>query len=442
MSYISQEDYKSLMTKFQAETTKGMLKEAVEEGNAFTAALAKTKKGEKAKVGGKEITDTSGYDDPTVKEGNDEVDKKLERIADLHKGKKIDFETIEKIAKAIEAQGHEVNARYVQQFLSQHGVGMNEYGYADNYPGSWGYREGKEDFDFIKNAIESASGDTISHIEEDDYGRPIYWSTEHPEVVYFIGSEDQIIKYDGKSGERYPVGDLKHYDTAGDGNIDEAYADEAPSYDYNGKDLHVDNQSGDPDYPGGKASLYDKDGNTYTGIISSIDKEGFIYVDPKSIKPAKKTKEGLTTPPLQATGPTISVVENTVANPPYGFDVLSPDERKQLKEYIESIKTIKKEIARLTAKAGKKVKEGDLGGDRTGLTMTPSTVSEAMKPEQYDYIESQLDTKLHDAFETVVDRIIKNLKAEGVEEDMIEMFLKHEIEKKGKEAIMGQHDPY
>ena len=66
MSYISHEDYKNLMGKFQKETPKGMLKESVEEGNAFTAALAKTKKGDKAKVDGKEITDTSNYDDPSV----------------------------------------------------------------------------------------------------------------------------------------------------------------------------------------------------------------------------------------------------------------------------------------------------------------------------------------------------------------------------------------
>jgi len=68
MSYISHEDYKNLISCFQADTSKGILKEAVEEGNAFTAALAKTKKGDKFQIGGKEITDTSGYDDPSVKE--------------------------------------------------------------------------------------------------------------------------------------------------------------------------------------------------------------------------------------------------------------------------------------------------------------------------------------------------------------------------------------
>jgi hypothetical protein len=95
MEYISHEGFKNLMSKFQKETPKGLLKEAwnpslekesgVEEGNAFTAALAKAKKGEKINVGGEEMTDTSNYDDPSVK----------------------------------------------------------EYSYTDNYQGSWGYRESK-----------------------------------------------------------------------------------------------------------------------------------------------------------------------------------------------------------------------------------------------------------------------------------------------------------
>jgi hypothetical protein len=70
-----------------------------------------------------------------------------------------------------------------------------------------------------------------------------------------------------------------------DVELKEGYADEAPSYDYNGKKLYVDNQSGEPDAPGGTVSLYDEDDNEYTGIISSIDREGMIFVDEESIKP-------------------------------------------------------------------------------------------------------------------------------------------------------------
>jgi hypothetical protein len=70
----------------------------------------------------------------------------------------------------------------------------------------------KEDFDFVKSSIESASGDKISHIEYDDYDQPIYWSTKNPNVNYYIGSDEQIIKYDGETGERYVIGDLRNYD--------------------------------------------------------------------------------------------------------------------------------------------------------------------------------------------------------------------------------------
>ena len=43
------------------------------EGNAFTAGLAKTKKGGTFKVGGKEVTDNSDYDAPVTKEAKDKL---------------------------------------------------------------------------------------------------------------------------------------------------------------------------------------------------------------------------------------------------------------------------------------------------------------------------------------------------------------------------------
>lgn len=73
-----------------------------------------------------------------------------------------------------------------------------------------------QDFNFIKASIESASGDKISHTEYDDYDQPIYWSTKYPNVTYSINDDDQIIKYDGETGERYPIGDLRSYDEPAD----------------------------------------------------------------------------------------------------------------------------------------------------------------------------------------------------------------------------------
>jgi len=68
-------------------------------------------------------------------------------------------------------------------------------------------------FDFVTSAIESASGDKIQKREEDDYGNPLYWSLTNRHIVYSIGgdNEDDIILYNGETGERYPIGNLKHY---------------------------------------------------------------------------------------------------------------------------------------------------------------------------------------------------------------------------------------
>jgi len=202
------------------------------EGNAFTAGLAKAKKGETFKVDGKTVKDTSGYDNPSVKENTDaELDSTLSNLATRLKGQTLPYDKLEQIAAALEKQGHEINARYLQDYLKKHDVKVNEYDYKDNYPGSWGYREGE------------------------------------------------------------------------------------------------------------------------------MKDEGL----------------NLPSPDMQATGPTIQTVEGAA----YNFSVLSPSEREQLKEYINSIKTIKEEIKKLVSKAKPGANmESDMGGDRTGLVMTKDTMSE------------------------------------------------------------------
>jgi hypothetical protein len=107
-------------------------------------------------------------------------------------------------------QDHITNS---ENFIDQASQGYHEY--------SNGGHEGEEmneGYNFEQSAIESASGDKISHTEEDDYGRTVYWSTKNPNVNYFVGQggefEGKIYLYNGETGERYPIGDLKHY---GDG---------------------------------------------------------------------------------------------------------------------------------------------------------------------------------------------------------------------------------
>ena len=171
--------------------------------------------------------------------------------------------------------------------------------------------------------------------------------------------------------------------------------------------------------------------------------------------------EGLHMPPLQATGQTIIANEDQA---PFGMSVLSPDERKQLKEFIESYKTIKKEIATLLEKAGKnpKIMEGreedeevpaerpahyneptktpkhnpsNLGGNRTGLVMTKAEMWEGEES-----IEKALGEKLHSTFNKVTQMAIKQIVADGFDPSEAVSFLKMEIEEKAKEATMGQYD--
>jgi hypothetical protein len=520
MEYISHEEFKNFMGKFQRETPKGMLKEAL---------------------------------DPVGKEDDD-----IDNDGDTDKTDKYLLKRRKAVGKAIKG-------------------GVDEYGYADNYQGSWGYREGAEkgEFNFEKKAIESASGDKISHVEYDDYDRPIYWSTKNPEAVYFINGDDQIIKYDGKTGERYPIGELGNYDNSRDG-IEESHEENekwyedfenglynlmnndyisADEYKYHletlddinpiqhyshisgydaakefvddlktkgqANEVYIPNQNRfkvkikDKIYTaqyhnheeGDSIDLVSDNGDKIEGKVKKVSPDGDLTI-------TLTTEEGLHMPPLQATGPTVDTVEedisklfkrkntskldydpdtsrfepdymktpgedddddeddnvdfdddsdissaeelpkhfrkavaadksrypflkeNTVANPPFGFDVLSPDERKQLKEFIESIKTIKQEIAKLTAKAGKKVKAEDLGGNRTGLVMTPSVTSEADSHEKIEKVEEKIPENVYKASVAV----IKHLRKAGLTDGEIMMFLKHEMEEEAHKAIMSQHD--
>lgn len=83
--------------------------------------------------------------------------------------------------------------------------------------------EDMNDFSFEKSAIESASGEEVVQREFDDYDRPLFYSVKDDNVHYFIGDfgdGEVIVKYNAKTGERYPIGDLKHYDTTKE--LDEA----------------------------------------------------------------------------------------------------------------------------------------------------------------------------------------------------------------------------
>ena len=201
MSYISHVDYKSMMENFKKGAPKQMLKESLDPVGKEDDDInndGKVDKTDKYLSSRRQAIGKSIGKGRMMREGNEEVDKKLEKIADLHKGKKIDFETIEKIAKALESQGHEVNARYVQQFLSQHGVGLNERHEANDM---W-----YEDFE-----------DGLQNLAKNKYISPL-------ELQYYMKALDHVDPMDKYS-------DFDGHDAAKE-FVDDLRSKDEPTHDY------------------------------------------------------------------------------------------------------------------------------------------------------------------------------------------------------------------
>ena len=652
----------------------------VEEGNAFTAGLAKAKKGQEFKIGDKEVKDTSNYD-ASMEEASytDNYEGswgyREGKVKESHEGNDQWYDTFSDTLAQLNIS--DKARKLVDRALNHADVTTT---YSDMSPQDAAkefvkdivatfknqVKEG-ESFDFNKSAIESATGDKISHVETDDYDMPVYWGTKNPNVTYQINDNDQIIKYDSETGERFPIGDLKSYDepthdyepdtdadyeeprddfdmTGGDFNDGEFWEnevkkmqeiagirsqDDGPEDDddearkkradreeeedteaenaerdevdeanrnvpltINGKVVRTYTQNGDKSYnvkyddgdtetimvsddgwddintlrknatgldeEESKTNMHDPEtvskvvvkkygaelkpkfdkyqasyeqyiqdirsgkpnqqelskahnaivkdfqndviswaghemleagmkkvevSNLLSGYgyfedwlsdyisainkdlkgVSGKEKDMYANTDPNIADPIGDMEEGLHMPPLQATGQTIVTNEDQA---PYSFEALSPDERKQLKEYIDSYKTIKREITNLLEKAGKsgKIMEGreedeavpaarparyneptrtpkhnpsNLGGNRTGLVMTKAEMYEG---EENGTIADSLGEKLHSTFSKVTDMAIKQLVADGWDEDQAISFLQAEIEEKGKEATMSQYD--
>ena len=679
--YISHVDFKKMMENLKNGTPKKMLKEGLEkEGNAFTAGLAKAKKGQEFKIGDKEVKDTSNYD-ASMEEASytDNYEGswgyREGKVKESHEGNDQWYDTFSDTLAQLNIS--DKARKLVDRALNHADVTTT---YSDMTPQDAAkefvkdivatfknqVKEG-ESFDFNKSAIESATGDKISHVETDDYDMPVYWGTKNPNVTYQINDNDQIIKYDSETGERFPIGDLKSYDepthdyepdtdadyeeprddfdmTGGDFNDGEFWEnevkklqeiagiksqDDGPEDDddearkkradreeeedteaenaerdevdeanrnvpltINGKVVRTYTQNGDKSYnvkyddgdtetimvsddgwddintlhnnatgldeEESKTNMHDPEtvakvvvkkygaelkpkfdkyqasyeqyiqdirsgkpnqqelskahnaivkdfqndviswaghemleagmkkvevSNLLSGYgyfedwlsdyisainkdlkgVSGKEKDMYANTDPNIADPIGDMEEGLNMPPLQATGQTIVTNEDQA---PYSFEALSPDERKQLKEYIDSYKTIKREITNLLEKAGKsgKIMEGreedeavpaarparyneptrtpkhnpsNLGGNRTGLVMTKAEMWEG---EENGTIADSLGEKLHSTFSKVTDMAIKQLVADGWDEDQAISFLQAEIEEKGKEATMSQYD--
>lgn len=322
----------------QAEPSKDLEKE----GNAFTAGLAKAKKGEEFKVGDKTFKDKTNYDAP-IKEADGE-------------------------AKIL---GHVKNDIYKVQTPTGEVIDI--------------------DFDLEK-------GDQV-----DDYG----W-------------EGTLVGYDDEYEYILPVALVPMGGGAWDVN---PYYKEFSAHPWKKK---VDEYQFDQMYPDDPGPFEGKD---VDGMIKEfLLKEDDVNWDRMDDEEAEEdetdngieedVEEGLNPAPFQATGPTIQTVEEKKNK----FAHLTVEERDQLRQYVETIKTIKEQIKKMTNKS-----EMEEGGDMTNLVMKPTTMSEEGTVDAHEEIESKIDPKLHDTFHKVLSMVTKQLLNAGIEESHVQEFLKHEV---------------
>lgn len=520
MSYISHVDYKKMMDGFKKGAPKSMLKEGLEqEGNAFTAGLAKAKKGQEFKIGDKAVKDTSNYDAPT-KEGSESREYEGSwGMGESHSGSDKWYEEFQTAISAM-GLGGEAEARVMKALdhtdpLTQYGsttapeaardfvsdlgiVSADDY---DDYDAD--YEEPRDDFDmaggdfndgeFWENEVKKLQ--EIAGVRSHDDGPEDEDSEEDREAGRKKREMDdeeaenaERDEFDenaeGKLNLRDPLAAAKNVATKYKAELKPKFDEYQKSYEEYIQAIRK-YDSTDPEFREitkvHNALVKAFQGNVLGLARQEMEDAGEKPVVAKNLaygysdedwpsefvtalnKELKGVAEGLHMPPLQATGQTIMANEDQA---PFGMSVLSPDERKQLKEFIESYKTIKKEIAALLEKAGKdpkimenakkmgdeavpaerpahyndptktpKHKSSNLGGDRTNLVMTKAEMWEGEGS-----VEKALGEKLHSTFNKVTQMAIKQIVADGFDPSEAVNFLKMEIEQKAKEATMGQYD--
>jgi len=541
--YISHVDYKKMMENFKKGTPKKMLKEGLEkEGNAFTAGLAKAKKGQEFKIGDKAVKDTSNYDasmeeasytdnyegswgyrEGKVKESHQGNDQWYEEFQTAISAMGLAGEAEARVMKALDhtdpltQYGSMTAPEAARDFVSDLGiVSADDY---DDYDAD--YEEPRDDFDmaggdfndgeFWENEVKKLQ--EIAGVKPQDDGpeddndeeRKKRADREEEEGTEAENAERDLEEEESKVNMHDPETVakvvVKKYGAELKPKFDkyqasyEQYIQDIRSGKPNQQELSKTHNAIVKDFQndviswGGHEMLeagmkkvevsnllsgygYFEDWlmdyvsaiNKNLKGVSGKEKAMYANTDPNIADPIDDMEEGLNMPPLQATGQTIVTNEDQA---PYGFEVLSPDERKQLKEFIDSYKTIKAEISKLLEKAGKsgKIMEGtreddeavpaqrraryneptktpkhnpsNLGGNRTDLVMTKGEMYEG---EESGTIADSLGEKLHSTFSKVTDMAIKQLVADGWDEDQAISFLQAEIEEKGKEATMSQYD--
>lgn len=519
MSYISHSEFKNLMSKFQAETPKGMLKEAVDvkdrgyqdnitpespldEEDEMEESIHNT-----AQMGGI-LSNHQAEDREAIKVIKDKISKGLSKGLSKE-------EAIEDAIKAT-AEDYNYDPDYLTKLFNNHiesGKEMEEEGAGImHFKDQEAKEAGKKSFKLggkvypVKEKYKPNYKDTAKGVVPEYRFDQMYPEDPGP-------FEESNLNEEGNYSKIIPALKAKGItSTMPEPKIFKAVAEVMKELGYELKDITYNMNDHDflPDLlsmlkQSEKEDLVSKilkyvkdpdDAEHYASHPESMpswlkhmikgdkkqDMPGFggthDALDKLSIR-EDDMEENIYEPLQKATGPTIMQKEDMTGR----FEVLSPDERKQLKEYIESLKTIKKEIATLLEKAGKSnmmesdkagyVKGGEIknkkketdtkhpatikakyhepthkqktGGDRTNLVMKKGEMWESHEPDmdpKHEEMESKIDPKLHDVLHKVADKVISELEAAGFTRQEALMFLDHEIAEKGEEAKMDQYNPF
>ena len=423
--YISHEQYTDMLKNFGKSTPKGLLKENLEkEGNAFTAGLAKTPKGGEFKVGNKQFKDKTNYDAPIKEDGSEGVEVIGHLGGNVYKirtveGEEVDLEFDEEV-------GEEVDPPYGYEgtLCAEHG----DYEYT--IPAAF-IKAGGGSFDveprFKEIEAHSIKQGSVKEYQFDQMYPDDPGPFEGREDVCPVCKQDPCVCNMKEEEQRpRPRPTLSDFRKMSSKEIED----------------YLKSQEDKPFGPWGRS-------------LSDIK---FILKQKKETE-KELEKEGLNLPSkdMQATSAMVQTVKEDGQNAAYNFSVLSPSEKDRLREYINSIKTIKEEINKLVNKAkssGAMMESGKVevkpnpavatahktaaakdhkakpGGNRTGLVMPKGEVWE----------NEGMAANVNPKIQTILSKLIDSLKAEGLSEHDIKMFIDHEIEEKGKEAVASQYD--
>jgi hypothetical protein len=453
--YISHEQYTDMLKNFGKSTPKGLLKENLEkEGNAFTAGLAKTPKGGKFKVGNKQFKDKTNYDAP-IKEDGSEIEKLKQDIKTEygHGGSILSFANSDSLARIAK-----VSPRAAKALEAMDNMMPEDLDIADLKPAL------RAKVEKIESSILSELGIDINSLDETDMG------SEGVKVIGDLGGDvyrirtvegDEVeLEFDQDKGEAVdpPYG---YEGTLSAEHGDYEYVIPAAFISMGGGSFEVEPRLDRIDaYPlkrgGMKEYQFDQ---MYPDDPGPFEGREDVCPVCKQDPCVCNMKEGLNLPSkgMQATSAMVQTVKEDGQNAAYNFSVLSPSEKDRLREYINSIKTIKEEINKLVNKAkssGAMMESGKVevkpnpavatahktaaakdhkakpGGNRTGLVMPKGEVWE----------NEDTAANVNPKIQTILSKLIDSLKAEGLSEHDIKMFIDHEIEEKGKEAVASQYD--